>query len=219
MLVSPGSTGAACVNVVARCGFLHDEAYHKGQCTGFAKNIRAYRCNSRRYLNSASSESAAKCHLSLQGTWYLDKLSEDEGLVLQAFLSYSDHPTISKTAPFALLSLQAQKEAKTWQSMHYYKLQHVFFSKYHTTQPVYASWGPEKNPEILNEPGVSGGLNVVAKEFAARGAPKRARRRMAAIEDRSNEAEADALASELIQEVRTCKCSKFCSQRAIVHVL
>lgn len=67
--------------------------------------------------------------------------------------------------------------------MHYYKLQHVFFATYHSTHPVYASWGPLKNPDILKEPGATGGINNGAKEFAVRGAAKRARRRMGTVED------------------------------------
>ncbi|CDI81752.1 GTP-binding protein TypA, related, related [Eimeria praecox] len=70
----------------------------------------------------------------------------------------------------------------TWQTVHYYKLQHVFFVHYHTSNPVYASWGPERNPAILQEPGVNScSPAATAKAFAARGAAKRARRRMAAF--------------------------------------
>ena len=77
---------------------------------------------------------------------------------------------------------QPEVKASTWRTVHYYKLQHAFFAKYHNTQPVYASWGEEKNPDILKEPGSSSNPRNTAKEFAARGAEKRARRRMGAIE-------------------------------------
>ncbi|CDJ60058.1 hypothetical protein, conserved [Eimeria maxima] len=77
----------------------------------------------------------------------------------------------------------------TWQTVHYYKLQHAFFVHYHTSNPVYASWGPERNPQILREPGVSAcSPGATAKAFAARGAAKRARRRMAAFKTRIPEA-------------------------------
>ncbi|XP_026193780.1 uncharacterized protein LOC34621144 [Cyclospora cayetanensis] len=74
-----------------------------------------------------------------------------------------------------------ENKASTWRTMHYYKLQHTFFAKYHGTHPVYASWGQEKNPDILSEPGFASCSNATAKEFAARGAGSRAQRRMAAI--------------------------------------
>lgn len=83
--------------------------------------------------------------------------------------------------------------------MHYYKLQHVFFAHYHTTNPVYASWGPEKNPHILQEPGVGPfSPDESAREFAARGAAKRARRRMAAIE--SGRSDADSTTGNAVGE-------------------
>lgn len=77
---------------------------------------------------------------------------------------------------------QAGARPATWQTVHYYKLQHAFFVHYHTSNPVYASWGPEKNPPFLREPGVNAcEPGATAKAFAARGAAKRARRRMAAF--------------------------------------
>ncbi|KAL8443040.1 hypothetical protein Emag_006146 [Eimeria magna] len=86
---------------------------------------------------------------------------------------------------------QAEARTNTWQAMHYYKLQHVFFAKYHSTQPVYLSWGPERNPDILKEPGCTTlGTHVSAtRAFEAKGAPKRARRRMGALESRGSEDE------------------------------
>ncbi|KAL8446325.1 hypothetical protein Emed_005062 [Eimeria media] len=84
----------------------------------------------------------------------------------------------------------AEARTNTWQAMHYYKLQHVFFAKYHSTQPVYLSWGPERNPDILKEPGsTSLGTHASAKAFEAKGARKRARRRMGALESRGSEDE------------------------------
>ncbi|KAL8271524.1 hypothetical protein Esti_004559 [Eimeria stiedai] len=85
----------------------------------------------------------------------------------------------------------AEARTNTWQAMHYYKLQHVFFSKYHSTQPVYLSWGPERNPDILKEPGSISLMphGSATRAFEARGAPTRARRRMGALERRGSEDE------------------------------
>ncbi|KAL8436630.1 hypothetical protein ACSSS7_001560 [Eimeria intestinalis] len=87
--------------------------------------------------------------------------------------------------------MPAESRSNTWQAMHYYKLQHVFFAKYHSTQPVYLSWGPERNPDILNEPGSFSVRSHVSatRAFEARGAPRRARRRMGALESRGSEDE------------------------------
>lgn len=90
---------------------------------------------------------------------------------------------------FFLCRVQTGAKPTTWQTVHYYKLQHAFFVHYHTSNPVYASWGPERNPQILREPGVSAcSPGATAKAFAARGAAKRARRRMAAFKTRIPEA-------------------------------
>ncbi|OEH75351.1 GTP-binding protein [Cyclospora cayetanensis] len=94
-----------------------------------------------------------------------------------ALLRLAKRPNPEMTAAI----YKPENKASTWRTMHYYKLQHTFFAKYHGTHPVYASWGQEKNPDILSEPGFASCSNATAKEFAARGAGSRAQRRMAAI--------------------------------------
>lgn len=100
-----------------------------------------------------------------------------------------------------LLSVeQPQAKTSTWRTMHYYKLQHAFFTNYHSSHPVYASWGPQRNPDILKEPGVSCSPGVMGREFAARGAEKRARHRRGAIESERVAAVSEFSASTAVRE-------------------